>query len=334
MNLRELEEFQLAVELAKHRQVQAAYFIFSRLRQTYPYDSRLLAYCAFTTTDPDEARNTLDIASKLDSSNPLLARAGFWLEGHLKNDPWCLASFIDADQALARGETTLPTYKEPVAEEAEIKEPVAEEAEIKEPVADKAEIREAALPITPTGITRPGPVKKSKAFRSEKDKARPGVVAFSGLWWFRLGCSLALFGAIMTLLYLFTNANNLNDSEKAYFTQVSQLNQKTREINAQLQAAVDQFNANKLEKSELEKHFRHIIGLDEEFRLLKSPSARFDRLDGLLGQAYSYFNQGSVNIINGLESNDAGLVSEGNRLFELGNNILRQAREELKALGG
>jgi hypothetical protein len=307
MNLRELEEFDLAIELAKNKQEQAAHFIFSRLRENNADNSRLLLFFALTSADPDEARMALETAGKVDPTNPVLPEAKVILEKqHLKDPRNPLAingvrQILEAEAALSRPVKAAAPQKLP---QETPKPPVAK----------------------PAGTTRP--------VKLVKIKDKPKYIPFTTTWWVRLVCSLIFFGAAMTLLYLFVTANNLNESERAYFQKISQLHQKTQKVNAQLQSAVEQFNANKLEKSELEKQLRAVIGLDEEFRLLKSPSTRFDKLDGLLGQAYSYFSEGSINLINGLENNDAGLIKEGNRLFGLGNTLLDQAREELKSIGG
>ncbi len=309
MNLRELEEFDLAIELAKNKQDQAAHFIFSRLRENNADNSRLLLFFALTSADPDEARTALETARKVDPANPVLLEAKDLLEKQQHKDP-----------------------RNPVAING-VRQILAAEAALNRP----AKAASVAPPGQPQEITKPPVVQTTRTARPVKIgkiKDKPKYKPFSAVWWIRLLCSLVFFGAAMTLLYLFVTANNLNESERAYFQKISQLHQKTQEVNAQLQRAVEQYNANKLEKSELEKQLRAVIGLDEEFRLLKSPSTRFDKLDGLLGQAYSYFSEGAINVINGLENNDAGLITEGNRLFGLGNSILSQAREELKSIGG
>lgn len=303
MNTRELEELDLGIELAINNQAQAAHFIFSRLRENNSDSSQILALCAFTATDPNEAQAAFETALKLDPANPLLPQTRYWLENHNRLIPKTpVSSTIPAPVLMAGKTATAP---------------------LKESLSMLKPLPEAATPTVEA---------TSKPARPVKIKDKPPFVPFSAVWWIRLVCSVVFFGAAMTLLYMFVTANNLTESEKAYFDRISQLNQETKDTNAQLQTAVVQFNAGKLEKSELEKHLSHVIGLDEEFMLLKSPSPRFDKLDGLLGEAYSYFNEGSVKLINGLEANAAGLISEGNRLFDLGNEYLRQARDELKAL--
>ncbi len=304
MNVHELEELDLGIELAINKQEQAAHFIFARLRETNPANSQVLALCAFTTVDPGEAHTAIETAIKLDPANPLLPTTRHWLKNHSHLLPQVPVATSCPGPLLTAKEISTSPVKE-------------------------------TLPLSASQeVTTPPVAATSKPARLPKIQDKPKFIPFSAIWWIRLGCSVVFFGAAMTLLYLFVTANNLNEGEKAYSQHISQLNQKTKETNAQLQTGVEQFNASKLGKVELEDRLRNIIGLDEEFRLLKSPSARFDKLDGLLGAAFSYFNEGSVKVINGLEANNGGLINEGNRLFELGNDYLRQARDELKALGG
>ena len=303
MNSRELEELDLGIELALNNQPQAAYFIFSRLRESYPHNSPLLALCAITSLDRAEAQAAIETAIRLDPANPFFPVGKNWLEEH-----------------------KLPQISRPAGFPVD-SAPVETAAQIATTPLTKATVPSPEVTTPPLTAT-------SKPVQDATNAAKPAFVPFSLTWWIRLGCSLVFFGAAMMLLYLFVTANNLNDTEKTYFERVSQLNQKISVINAQVQAAAAEFNAGKLEKTELEGRLQQVSDLDQEFRSLKSPSPRFDKLDGLLGEAFNYFDDGATNLVNGLKTNDSGLLNEGNRLINLGNDYLRQARDELRALGG
>lgn len=305
MDKRDLEELDLGIELALDNQEQAAHFIFSRLRDNNPDNSSLLALCAYTAPDPAQAQAALETAMHLDPANPLLPGSRAWLEENKLNKPKPSLSPARAIIAPARLETA----------------------------------------VIPAGVVATLPIKEAaKPPQSAKLKAKPpqpansesirSITPFSRVWWVRLAFSLLFFGSAMTMIYMLVTANNLNESEKAYFNRIGQLNQQTKEVNTQIQSAVEQFNAGKLPQPELVSQLRRMSSLDDEFMTLKSPSSRFDKLDGLLGQAFSYFNEGATSLINGLEASDTNLINDGNHMLIMGNDYLRQARDELKALGG
>ena len=241
----------------------------------------------------------------------------------------------------------LCAYTAPDSEKAQAAIETAMRIDPANPLLPKSRVwlEENRLNKPPTPATSDGPViapARARAILPAEKVAKPPaktlakatIPLFSAVWWLRLACSLLFFGAAAGLLYILVTANNLNATEKAYFDRVGQLNLKTRDVNTQLQTAVEQFNAGKLEKPELVNQLRQVVGLDDEFKSLKSPSPRFDKLDGLLGEAFSYYDDGATNLINGLKAGDNSLLTEGNRLIGMGNDYLHQARDELKALGG
>lgn len=321
MDLREREEFDLAVELAKNKQSQAAYFIFSRLREKYPQDNRVRVLAAIFSPEFIESRIVFEMAMRLDPTDPVMAQAIEWLEKRPSTNA--------TSRSYSPGPTQLQTLEKPaLALRPTNAIPTLNLAgEFAPPVDDIIKTLTAPETEVETETVKPEPAK-------EPAKTKPFVAPFSLVWCLRLACSLVFFGSALCLLFLFVTARNLNETEKAYAEGVSRLAQKTGAVNSQLQAAITDFNAGKLDRAGLEKQLQDVIGLNDELRQLKSPSARFDKLDGLLGEAYSYFNDGATGLINGLEFGSVEQFNEGYRLFGLGNDYLRQARDELKALGG
>ncbi len=318
MDLREREEFDLAVDLAKNNQPQAAYFIISRLCEKYPQNDRIRILAALTSPDPIEDRAVFEAAMRLDPADPILAQAIEWLE----NRPAGPTTTSAANRAFTPGHnlTTRSTGVQTVEKPAP-----GSISTIPKP----SLTAEPALFLDDNIKTQPAPETPTTANRPKR-YFRP----FSLAWCIQLVCSLIFFGSMLALLYIFATAKNLNEAEKAYSEGVGQLTRKTGAVNAQLQTAIADFNAGKLDRTELEKQLQNVTGLNDELRQLKSPSPRFDKLDGLLGEAYRYFNDGATNLINGLESGSLEQFNEGYRLFGLGNDYLRQARGELKALSG
>lgn len=313
MEVREREEFELAVQLANNNQPQAAYFIFARLREKYPQNSQVLVLSALTSPFPVEARTVFEAAMQLEPADPILVQAIEWLEKRPAGPP----------PASATGQPFMPDSNPGTS-------------------ADQVQTGENSAPgpaFNLTGEFAP-PVDDVAKALSAPEASKPGkksknyFVPFSRHWWLQLAFSLVFFGAVLGLLFIFVTAKNLNEAEKAYSEGVGQLTQKTAAVNAQLQAAINDFNAGKLDRAGLEKQLQAVIGLNDELRQLRSPSPRFDKLDGLLGEAYSYFNDGATDLINGLESGSLDQFNESYRLFGLGNDYLRQARDELKTLGG
>lgn len=320
MNIGELEEFDLAVELAKNNQPQAAYFIFSRLREKYPQNSQVQVLSALTSPFPIETRTVFEAALRLDPADPILALAIDWLEKRPAGPPLKSASsrpFIP-DHSFNQGASQLQTIEKPAPGSIATIPDLDFDLEFAWPADDVLDT--VAAPEAETIK----PVKGSKTY----------FVPFSRLWWLQLIFSLVFFGSVLGLLYIFVTAKNLNEAEKAYSEGVSELTRKTMTVNTQLQTAITDFNAGKLDRAGLEKELQAVTGLNDELRQLKSPSPRFDKLDGLLGEAYSYFNDGATTLINGLESGSVDQFNEGYRLFGIGNDYLRQSRDELKSLGG
>lgn len=318
MDKRDLEELDLGIELALSDQEQAAHFIFTRLSDSHPANSSLLALCAYTASDPAQAQAALETAIKLDPANPLLPVSRAWLKENKLNRSKPPASSLDTFIALASAEATVSQSENANTQTSE------ETSKTPQP----AKPKETAKP------PQPKPKQAAKPPQPLKPPTKPGIKLFSGIWWGRLACSLLFFGSAMVLLFMLVTANNLTENEKAYANRIGQLNQQTKEANARIQAAVEQFNAGKLAQPELADQLRQLVSLGEQFKTLKSPSQRFDKLDGLLGEAFSYFNEGATSLINGLAASDTALINEGNRLLGMGNDYLRQARDELKALGG
>lgn len=308
MDVRDREEFDLAVELAKNDQPQAAYFILSRLREKHPQNNRVQVLSALTSPEPIEARTVFEAAIRLDPADPILTQAIEWLEKRPDENTGVRPDSPDTDH--------VQTVEKP-------------ESNPTTPVTNLNLNEEFTPPVD-------GTLKSLAATKTENylGKLKTFLTSFSWLWWLQLAFSLIFFGSALGLLFILVTSKNLNEAEKAYSQGVGQLTRKTGEVNSQLQTAISEFNVGKLSRADLEKQLQDVIGLNDDLRQLKSPSPRFDKLDGLLGEAFSYFNDGATNLINGLESGSVDQFNEGYRLFGLGNDYLRQARDELKALGG
>lgn len=313
MNTRDLEELELGIYLAKSKQEQAAHFIFSRLRENNPHNIQVLAFCAFTATDPQVVEESIETAIKLDPSNHVLQEARDWLKEN--------GLIIVRPPILSSSDTQTVSSKETLSI------PVS-----------AASVIEPGLANPIPKINKPPLKQSSQIIRLVKLRSTHKGSQFTRVWWLLLICLLVLVGTALALIVLSTPAsnsnNNLNETEKAYLQKISQLDQKTKDVTARLETAKQQFNQRKLPKEELIKNLSQAIGLDEQFRLLpKNLSPRFVKLNQLLGEAYNNFVQGAVNLKNGLEANSAELVTKGNEQFDLGYEYLRQARVELKNLG-
>lgn len=338
MDIREREEFDLGLELANSNQPQAAHFIFSRLREKYPQNDRVMVLSALTSPMPIETRTVFEAAMRLDPSDPVLSQAIEWLEKRpagpplMRPTPLPVASVTGAVRPPGAAAGRVEPVVIPPAKRAAPPRPLDLSGEFapriedarKRPVAPEAAASAVAETVKPL---RKGTKKKTKPPKSY-------LVPFYTVWWVRLACSLLFFGSALGLACIFVTAKNLDETEKAYALAVGQLTQKTGEVNARLQTAIPDFNAGKLDRAGLEKQLQNVIALNDELKQLKSPSTRFDKLDGRLGDAYRYFNDGATALIDGLESGNPDQFDEGYRLFSLGNDSLRQARSELKALGG
>ncbi|MBN9392094.1 MAG: hypothetical protein J0I20_28915 [Chloroflexi bacterium] len=338
MDVREREELDLAVELAKNRQPQAAYFISARLSEKYPQDNRVKVLAALTSPVPVEPRTIFEAAMRLDPADPILAQAIEWMEkrppGPPKNNNLLSNNHVSHQPGPGM------TLEKPAPGPALLTRPPGLTTFAPTPETD------LPRPFTPETTdetpTLPGEtVKRQKAKTAKARTIKPARernpkagTPLSVFWWLRLGCSLLFFGSALGMIYIFVTANNLNSTEKAYAESISRLTRKTETVNAQLQNAITEFNLGQLDRAGLEKELQEVVGLNDELRQLKSPSPRFDKMDGFLGDAYSYFNDGATSLINGLESGNRDDFTEGYRLFGLGNDSLRQARDELKALGG
>jgi hypothetical protein len=342
MDVREREELDLAVELAKNRQPQAAYFISVRLRDKYPQNKRVRVLAALTSPVPVEAQTIFEAALHLDPADPLLAQAIEWMEKRPPGpptdsnrpanyiphqpDPTLTLEKPASGPALLTRQPGLTAVAPPP--ETDLPDPFTPQTAGETPTIPGETVkRQKAKPVK---VQTPKPAREPKPARRPKAAGKP----LAGFWWLRLACSLLFFGAALGMAYIFVTASNLDSTEKAYAESIGQLTQKTEMVNAQLQYAITEFNLGQLDRAGLEKELQEVVGLNNELRQLKSPSPRFDKLDGFLGDAYSYFNDGATNLINGLESGNTGDFTEGYRLFGLGNDSLRQARGELKALGG
>jgi hypothetical protein len=333
MDVREREELDLAVELAKTRQTQAAYFISARLREKYPQDNRVRVLAALTSPVPVEARTIFEAAMHLDPTDPLLAQAIDWMEKRPPGPP--TNSNHPTDNHISHQPGPTLTLEKPAPGPTLLTRPPGLTAVAPPPETDLPKhFAPEAADETPTIPGKAVKRQKAKTKTREPKPAKAVGKPLSVFWWLRLACSLLFFGAALGMAYIFVTANNLNSAEKAYAENIGQLTQKTEMVNAQLQYAITEFNLGQLDRAGLEKELQAVVGLNDELRQLKSPSPRFDKLDGFLGDAYSYFNDGATNLINGLESGSVDDFTEGYRLFGLGNDSLRQARDELKALGG
>lgn len=346
MDVREREELDLALELTKNKQQQAAYFISERLHKKYPQDNRVKVLAALTSPGPVEARSVFEAAMRLDPADPILAQAIEWLEKRPSSPP---ASSPYPSPSLVQPHANLRQAAAPTLERPAHLGPAIPtaysgltavapppEAAPEDPCPlETAGTAPANGGSGPGEAVKPRPSKPARA-RTIKPARQPKVAVkpLSVLWWLRLACSLLFFGAALGLAYILITANNLNETEKAYAENIDRLTQKTEAVNARLQTAITDFNLGKLDRTGLEKELQEVTGLNDELRQLKSPSPRFDKLDGMLGEAYSYFNDGATSLINGLESGSADDFNEGYHLFNMGNDSLRQARDALKALGG
>ena len=111
-------------------------------------------------------------------------------------------------------------------------------------------------------------------------------VSFDWQLWLGLVC-LMIAGLIV--LTQFVLPKPLSEAErKSYWQSIVGINERANAANAAIQAIVQHPDADY--KRQLQSRLKVFSDLNQEFRRLRSPSARFDHLDSLLTLAYERFD--------------------------------------------
>ena len=142
--------------------------------------------------------------------------------------------------------------------------------------------------------------------------------------WLGLVC-LTIAGLIV--LTQFVLPKPLTEAERSYWQSIVSINERANAANAAIQAIVQHPDADY--KRQLQSRLKVFSDLNQEFRRLRSPSARFDHLDSLLTLAYERFDMGAALLSQGLATDNPALIEQGNEVLAGGNDFLHQARDEL-----
>ncbi len=348
MTLNDLETFKQAIALAELGKKAEAHTLLMDLRRTNPDNCRILLCLTFTADDLNEAHKALEAAARLEPGNSSVAAAKIWLAHQQKQNGSNFYRRVHQTATVHPVPTRL--YYEPQATTTTVLDrpkttPTEAPARlVAESVSHSLANKPLYAPLDRPRIEpRPTqPLEKSAVARPVSQPAfvtqklliyYPKMLAFA--WW-KIWVGLLVIATIVAGLTLPGKLNpfsNLTEAEKSYWSEVRKVNEQTNTANAQLQNMEKQG----LNRLALKQSIRHELEVFEEvntrFRSIQSPSTRFDRVDSLLGLAFSYYSEGANLISQGLEDNDQNLIKQGNNLLVIGNDFLNQARTELKNLG-
>ncbi len=341
MKLVELEMFNWALELAESGQKTHAHHILLTLGRTNPDNSRLLLCSIFTTDNLDEARQNLNKAIQLDPDNPSITIAKIWLAHRQQQiespSPKPTSNFI--------GKSPFPF---PVAPPIlDVKPDLYSEKSSAVAVLEANEIAAEPTQISYTSdLDSNPPISFSDLSHSLRlplpQSVRPIAASTPKTWlhlsldrWLQIWIGLLIIVTSLVAIHFISITglfSDLTEAEKSYWGQVREINQQVNAANGQLR----QLETQGLNRLSLKQSLRHQLGefveANKRFRNIMSPSPRFQRADGLLGLAYSSFSDGANLIIQGLDNDNQELIERGNQELMVGNDFLRQARDELKTL--